>query len=259
MVPLGALIVLLLSQRSERRPDHALRHRARHRSTSTPRRCSSRSARSSSSSSGAPPLAGGGRPGPRVPLLATPFTIAQRATLLQLAATLLVIGWAMTQPEWRDRIHVARLRARQGRAGGRRRCHAVVAGVPPPRSPSRCPSPATTRRRSRSDNQQQSAQARRDSFAVGIDEWTERLAVRLRARPLLSHRPDRSGRPCSSRRRSTTSRSTCWSGLGLVGFVLSLAAARSRRCAMGSGSGGATPTAPSPRSRSPASRCSSGS
>ena len=47
-------------------------------------------------------------------MLLTPFAIPQRATLVQLAVSLLVIGWAMTQYEWSGRINVRRLRIVEG-------------------------------------------------------------------------------------------------------------------------------------------------
>ncbi len=49
-----------------------------------------------------------------VPLFVCPFTIEQRATLVHLGATVLVIGWAMTRPEWRSRIQVPRVRVLWG-------------------------------------------------------------------------------------------------------------------------------------------------
>ncbi|WP_116999660.1 O-antigen ligase family protein [Desertimonas flava] len=55
-----------------------------------------------------------GRQGPNwlawapLALLITPFAIEQRATLVHLGATVLVIGWAMTRPQWRSNIRLPR-------------------------------------------------------------------------------------------------------------------------------------------------------
>ena len=107
-----------------------------------------------------------------VPLLATPFTIAQRATLLQLAATILVIGWAMAQPEWRDRMHVARLQLIKG-------VLVVVAAVSVVLvfhlrdHGAEVPFAGYYEDTFTSTSQQESVDSRLDSFAVGIDEWSE--------------------------------------------------------------------------------------
>jgi hypothetical protein len=106
-----------------------------------------------------------------LPLLATPFTIAQRATLLQLAGTLLVVGWAMTQPEWRDRFHVARLKLVKG-------VLAVVALSAVALifhlrdTDASVPFSGYYEQTFTAPAQQQSAQAREESFGVAIDEWT---------------------------------------------------------------------------------------
>ena len=107
-----------------------------------------------------------------LPLLAAPFTIEQRATLVHLGGSILVVVWAMTRVEWRSRIHVPRVQLLWGTL-------AVVGAVTLvlmvqlSRTEGSIPFADYYEDTFKSENQQLSAQARRDSFAVGIDEWSD--------------------------------------------------------------------------------------
>jgi O-antigen ligase len=106
-----------------------------------------------------------------LPLLAAPLTIEQRATLIHLGGSILVVVWAMTRVEWRSRIHVPRVQLLWGTL-------AIVGAVmlvlmvQLSRTEGSIPFADYYEDTFKSENQQLSAQARRDAFAVGIDEWS---------------------------------------------------------------------------------------
>jgi hypothetical protein len=113
-----------------------------------------------------------------LPMLAAPLTIEQRATLIHLGGSILVVVWAMTRVGWRSRIHVPRVQVLWGML-------TVVAAVmlvlvvQLSRTEGSIPFADYYEDTFSSENQQLSAQARRDSFTVGIDEWE--------AAPLYGH------------------------------------------------------------------------
>ena len=100
-----------------------------------------------------------------LPTLATPFAIPQRATLVQLAASLFVDRVGDDADQWLGPDQRSATPARAGR--GRGSCGSAAWPVASLfRLLSRVlPSPGTTRQTFASENQAQSAQARRDAFS----------------------------------------------------------------------------------------------
>lgn len=108
-----------------------------------------------------------------IPLVLTPFTIEQRATLLQLGAVLLVVVWAVLHSEWNDRIHVTRVKLLWGSMlllGGMM----AILMISLSGSDSTVPLAEYYEDTFEAEGQQLSAQARQESFAVGVEEFLER-------------------------------------------------------------------------------------
>jgi len=107
-----------------------------------------------------------------VPLLLTPLAIEQRATLLHVGASALVLAWGVAHSRWTSRIYVPRVRLLWGSMlllGGLM----AVLMVSLSREEGSVPLAGYYEDTFASEGQQLSAQARRDSFAVGIEEWQE--------------------------------------------------------------------------------------
>jgi hypothetical protein len=106
-----------------------------------------------------------------LPLLVSPFTVPQRATLVQLAVTVLVVGSSTLTTTWRERFHVARLQLLKG-------VLAVVAVLAVVvilqlRENRNVPFAGYYEQTFTAPAQQSSAQARRESLVVGIEEWLD--------------------------------------------------------------------------------------
>lgn len=107
-----------------------------------------------------------------VPLLLTPLAIEQRATLLHVGASALILAWGVAHSHWTRRIYVPRVRLLWGFMlvlGGLM----AVLMVSLSRGEGSVPLAGYYEQTFASEGQQLSAQARRDSFAVGIEEWQE--------------------------------------------------------------------------------------
>ena len=107
-----------------------------------------------------------------VPLLIAPFTIEQRATLLHLGASVMVVIWAVVSSEWNNRIHVTRVKL----LWGSMLFIGVLMGVLMfnlAQSDSELPLAEYYDSTFQAQGQQESAQARRDSFRIGIEEWRD--------------------------------------------------------------------------------------
>ena len=105
-----------------------------------------------------------------VPLLASPLVIEQRATLVQLAATVLVVLWAMTRPEWRSNVRVPRIQLLWGLLAAVA-VLMVVLIVQLSRDDGSLPFADYYEETFASEGQQLSIQARTEALEVGLDEW----------------------------------------------------------------------------------------
>lgn len=107
-----------------------------------------------------------------VPLLLTPLAIEQRATLLHVGASALVLAWGVAHSRWTSRMYVPRVRLLWGFMlvlGGLM----AVLMVSLSREEGSVPLAGYYEQTFAAEGQQLSAQARRDSFAVGIEEWQQ--------------------------------------------------------------------------------------
>lgn len=107
-----------------------------------------------------------------IPMLIAPFTIEQRATLLHLGASVVVVIWAVAGSEWNDRIQVTRVTL----LWATMLVIGVLMGVLMfnlGQGEGDLPLADYYHSTFQSVGQQQSAQARRESFSIGIEEWRE--------------------------------------------------------------------------------------
>lgn len=107
-----------------------------------------------------------------IPLIITPFAIEQRATLLHLGTSLIIVVLAVINANWNDRVHIKRVKLLWGFVLGVGVVMAVLM-VSLSDDDGSVPLAAYYEETFQSEGQQLSAQARRDSFQVGMDEWRQ--------------------------------------------------------------------------------------